>query len=113
MNYFFKKSYFEKLKIYDNTIFHIYIPILIEYLAESVIQNLGSFVNIFLISSFFVELIIIFVFLEIIEINCCGLNKNLKRNIQSRGKIESSLIIQNDDDEIDERSYKTISATKY
>jgi len=48
----------------------------------------------------------IFVFLEIIEINCCGLNKNLKRNIESRGIIDSSLTIGiDDDDEIgDERN---------
>jgi len=44
----------------------------------------------------------IFVFLEIIEINCCGLNKNLKRNIESRGRIDSSLTIENDDDDEDE-----------
>jgi len=52
-----------------------------------------------LITSFFVELVIIFIFVEIIEINCCGLNKNLKRNIQSRGTIDSSLAIENNDDE--------------
>jgi len=45
----------------------------------------------------------ILVFLEIIEINACGLNENLKKNIQSRGTIDSSLNIENDDDdEIDD-----------
>ena len=44
----------------------------------------------------------ILVFLEIIEINCCGLNENLKRNIESRGIIDSSLAIENDDDDDDE-----------
>jgi len=48
----------------------------------------------------------ILIFLEIIEINCCGLNKNLKRYIQSRGIIESSLSIGIDDD--DNESNKTI-----
>ena len=49
----------------------------------------------------------ILVFLEIIEINCCGLNKNLKRNIQSRGTIDSSLVIENnDDDETDNETTK-------
>ena len=50
----------------------------------------------------------ILVFLEIIEINCCGLNKNLKRNIESRGIIDSSLNIENDDDddEIDDETTK-------
>ncbi len=51
----------------------------------------------------------ILVFLEFIEINCCGLNKNLKRNIHSRGIIDSTLAIDidDDDDEInDERNEK-------
>ena len=44
----------------------------------------------------------ILVFLEIIEINFCWLNKNLKRNIDSRGRIDSSLTVENDDDNDDE-----------
>ena len=104
--------------IYDYTIFHMYIPFMIENFIENIIQNFGKLENIFLISSFFVELIIILVFLEIIEINCCGLNKNLKRNIELRGTIDSSLAIENDDDDddddkIDERNDKIISTTKY
>ena len=83
--------------IYDYTIFHIYIPILIDYFVENIIKNFGSFENIFLISSFLIELIMILIFLEIIEINCCGLNENLKSNIESRGIIDSSLIIEDDD----------------
>ena len=54
-----------------------------------------------LISTFSIELIMIFVFLEIIEINFCGLNKNLKRNIESRGIIDSALI---NEENYDERS---------
>ena len=43
----------------------------------------------------------ILVFLEIIEFNFCNFNKNLKRNIESRGIIDSSLSIEDDyDDEI-------------
>ena len=77
----------------------MYIPFLIQYLIENITKDLNLFEIIFLISSFFVELIMILVFLEIVEINYCGLNKNLKRNIQSRGKIDSFLAIENDDDD--------------
>ena len=77
----------------------MYIPFLILYFIENVIKNFEPLEKFFLISSFFIELIMILVFLEIIEINYCGLNKNLKRNIQSRGKIDSSLAIENDDDD--------------
>ena len=87
--------------IYDYSIFHIFVPILIEYFIENIINKIGPFDKIFLISSFLIELIMILVFVEIIEINYCGLNKNLKRNIESRGIIDSSITIgDNDDDEI-------------
>jgi len=86
--------------IYDFTIFHIYIPILIIYFLNNIIfNNIGAFDIIFLIASFLIELIMILIFLEFIEINCCGLNKNLKRNIQSRGIIDSTLAIDIDDDD--------------
>ena len=77
---------------------------LIKYFIKNIIKNLGYYKNIFLISSFIIELIMILIFLELIEINCCGLNKNLKRNIESRGRIDSSLTIENDDDDDDERN---------
>ena len=40
----------------------------------------------------------ILAFLEIIEIKFCGLNKNLKRNIESRGIMDASLTNEEDDD---------------
>jgi hypothetical protein len=99
--------------IYDYTIYHIYIPLIIENFIENIIKEFNTFEIVFLILSFLIELIMILVFLEIIEINCCGLNENLKRNIESRGIIDSSLAIENDDDddddEIDERNDKIIS----
>ena len=88
--------------INDYTIYHIYIPFLIRFFIENIIKDFIIYDKIILISSFIIELIMIFVFLEIIEINCCGLNKNLKRNIESRGRIDSSLTIENDDDDEDE-----------
>ena len=86
--------------IYDYSIYHTFIPFLIENFMSKIIKDLNIFGKIALILSFLMELIMILVFLEIIEINFCGLNQNLKRNIESRGIIDSSLI--NDDDEIDD-----------
>ena len=46
----------------------------------------------------------ILVFLEIIELNFCELNKNLKRNIKLRSLTESSIEINeryDDDEEVD------------
>jgi len=96
--------------IYEYTIYHIYIPILIEYFIRNIIKNLGLVENIILISSFFIELIMILVFVEIIEIKYCGLDENLKRNIELRGLSESSLNIipdiapDDDDDDFDDRN---------
>ena len=84
--------------IYEYTVFHIYISILIEYFVEDIIRDLKLFDKIFLISIFLIELIMILIFLEMIEINFCGLNKNLKRNIESRGIIDSSLTNEDDND---------------
>ena len=91
--------------IYEYTIYHFYIPILIEKYIQNFI-NLLSFEGIFLISSFLVELIMILVFIEIIEINFCGLDENLKKNIELRGLLDSSLNnehnIDNDNDNDDD-----------
>ena len=55
----------------------------------------------------------ILVFLEIIELNFCNFNKNLKRNIESRGIIDSSLSIEDDyDDEIDNERNTIINKNK-
>ena len=86
--------------IYDFTIYHLYIPLLIENFIRGTIEKE---INIFLLITFFcIEFIMILIFLEIIEINFCGLNENLKRNIESRGRIDSSLTIE-DDDELDDK----------
>ena len=92
--------------IYDFTIYHLYIPLLIENFIRGTIEKE---INIFLLITFFcIEFIMILIFLEIIEINFCGLNENLKRNIESRGRIDSSLTIEDDDDELDDKR-KTIN----
>ena len=100
--------------VYEYTIFHLFIPFIVESFMKNIIKNLGKLENFFLISSFFVELIMILIFVEIIEINCCGLSENLKRNIHSRAIIESSFYIENvDNDEIYERNDKEMSTKKY
>ena len=92
--------------IYNYAIYHIYIPILIEYFIRNIIKNLGIVENIILIISFVAELIMILVFLEIIEINCCGLDENLKRNIEIRERSESLLnIVPDEDDSNDNNSF--------
>jgi len=63
--------------------------------------NFKSTETIFLISIFFIELLMVLIFLEFIELNFCGLNENLKRNIEQRSFIESSLINENEKDEFD------------
>jgi len=85
--------------IYDFTLYHIYIPLLIEIFISEIINQKNDFDIIFLILCFIIELIIILIFLEIIEINFWGLNENLKRNIELRGMIDSSLINGNDNDD--------------
>ena len=87
--------------IYDFTLYHIYIPFLIENIVREIsdqIKNGISLEIIFLISCFSIELIMILIFLEIIELNFCGLNKNLKKYIKLRALIESSLEIEDDYD---------------
>ena len=91
--------------IYDFTLYHIYIPLLIEAFINEIINRTCIFDIIFLILCFTIELIIILVFLEIIEVKFCGLNENLKRNIESRGIIDSSLINIDDDEYDDNGSY--------
>ena len=43
------------------------------------------------------EIIFILIFLEIIELNFCNLNKNLKRNIEERA-IKEAIFDENDDE---------------
>ena len=90
------------MKIYDFTIYHLYIPFLIENFISDIYSNGKDIIFIvFLISCFCIEFIMILVFLEIIEFNFCNFNKNLKRNIELRAIIDSSLSIEdNCDDEI-------------
>ena len=102
---------FKNKIIYDFTVYHLFIPLLVSSLINDIIFelhyiNTSNFLILLLISGFIIELIMILVFLEIIEVNCCGLNENLKRNIEARGIIDSFLIKEDDDYDNDEKNYQ-------
>ena len=44
----------------------------------------------------------ILIFLELIEVKFCGLNKDIKKNIELRSITESTLIIDNDNKDEDD-----------
>ena len=96
--------------INEFTLYHIYIPLLVENFIKNIISYYGNddddsfFIIIFLCISFFIELFMILVFLEIIEVNFWGLDKNLKKHIELRSLNETySTFLDNDDDNDDER----------
>jgi len=108
--------------INDFTLYHIYIPFLIENFIKNIINAIDKYndykddndnenkkkiicIIIFLSISFFIELIMILIFLEIIEVKFCGLNKNLKKNIELRALTDSTICLDDDnnDDKDDER----------
>ena len=71
------------------TLYHILIVFHIEQFINKIVYLEDKIDRIATISYFIVELIFIFVFLEIIEINFCKLNKDLKRKIQERASLEA------------------------
>ena len=82
------------------TVFHI----LLSYQIVSFLWNIvglfksnknNIFVNIIIVITYLIELFITFVFLEFFELNFCGLNKNLKKNIVERA-LQDSMDISND-----------------
>ena len=112
IGYGINASLFNKI-IYDFTLYHSYIPLLIEKFIVEIFYQIGEGnFYIFLISCFFIELIMILVFMEIIELNFCGFNKNLKKNIELRAFNEASLVIKDFyDDEVDNERDTIISET--
>ena len=87
--------------IYNFTIYHIYTASLLDNFITIIVNNYKLTEKIFLTLSFCIELLMILVFLEIIELNFCGLNENLKRNIEIRASTESSLVIENEYEEFE------------
>ena len=91
------------------TLYHILIVFHIQQFINKIFFLEDKIERIFTISYFIVELIFIFVFLEIIEINCCELNKDLKRKIEERAILESNSLSENREEELifvdDEKNY--------
>jgi len=97
-------SAFVKLLIMDNfSIFHIIILYTFNTLIISVgnlLENYTYYELIMIIITFLIEILSIFIFLEIIELNFCGFNHNLKKNIINRSIDEKNIIYEvNDEDD--------------
>ena len=115
--------------INDFTLYHIYIPFLVENFIKNIFNSINKYIEyfeynknnnnnndtddlqkligiiIFLIISFSIELIMILIFLEIIEVNFCGLNKNLKKNIELRAITDSTICLDDINDDFDDERY--------
>ena len=94
--------------IIDYTLYHIYIPLLFENFVKNIInmiENFNIFITIFLSISFFIELIMILIFLEIIEVKFCGLNKDLKKNIELRAIVDSTEYLNDNNEACDDERY--------
>ena len=92
--------------INDFSLFHLYIPFILKKIIGEIVESENKFsIIIFLISSFLIELIMILVFLEIIEIRICGLNKNTKRNIELRACHESFSLNEDEYIQLDENNF--------
>ena len=91
------------------TLYHILIVFHIEQFINKIVYLEDKIERIATISYFIAELIFILVFLEIIEINCCKLNKDLKRNIQERAILEAKSANSSIEEELifvdDEKNY--------
>ena len=60
--------------------------------------NKGKNTRILKLAAVFVELIGYLIYMEVIHLNCCGLEKNIKRSIEKRAKIDAALDNGTDDD---------------
>ena len=91
------------------TLYHILIVFHIEQFINKIVYLEDKIERIATISYFIAELIFILVFLEIIEINCCKLNKDLKRNIEERAILEAKSANSSIEEELifvdDEKNY--------
>ena len=110
-----------KMIIQDFTLCHTFIPIRLfnfiidvnmacKYGEKLEHKKILLLFLLIILVSYAIELILSLVFLEFIELNFCGLSKNIKRNIRKRAKIdpidiinsEENLIMINDQYYIDE-----------
>jgi hypothetical protein len=87
--------------IHKFTFYHLLIPTQLYYFIDSIIEKFpdndeekdkdNTFDLVFEIFFFLAELLMYCIFIEIIELNFCGLNRNVKKKIQERAIIDYSL----------------------
>ena len=94
------------LTINNFSFFHIIIFISFNYFINNIFriffEKYSYDLKLIVIITFSFEIFAIFVFVEIIELNFCGLSTNLKKNIIDRSSRESNLINKNKEEEEDE-----------
>ena len=103
-------SYLINFMIYNYSYFHITIFFQLRGFIDNIFYILensdlkGKIIFLIIISIIFcLEILMSLVFLEVIELNFCGLNKNLKRKIQERGMLDLNYA-NNNQDSINENS---------
>ena len=93
----------------DFTLYHIIIPIQIAEFVKDMIKSFDIYMLIIFIFEFFFYL----VFLEIVELNICDLNKNIRKNITKRASYNPKFdersdsdfaLYENNDDEEEENN---------
>jgi hypothetical protein len=88
------------------TIFHLFLFIQNKEFTNSLYNGISDIIRSVTISiSYILEFFMILVFLEIIEFNFWGLNKNIKRNIKDRADNEVKLSLTNNENEERNPSY--------
>ena len=78
----------------DFTLFHIIVVFIFIGIVTNFLDLTLDFIYyelIIMIITFSIEIFFLFVLFEIIELNFCGLNRNLRRNITNRSRKESNL----------------------
>ena len=86
----------------DYSTFHILISIIISEMQPFIedVKKIGwDFLIIFIV--FNIILFLLLIFIEVFELNFCGLQNNTKKNIQKRALLEEKNIKQNDDNDND------------
>lgn len=82
------------------TLYHALIPFHATFCVINLLDNETSKAEVIITSIYFIaEIIFILVFLEIIELNFCNLNKNLKRKIEDRA-INEDIYNETDEEQI-------------
>ena len=92
--------------IQSHSICHIFLLYEVIVFIPKIVPFISAILNpkiMVIFISYILEVILVLIFLEKLELNFCGLNKNLKKNIQNRADIEmrDSLIL----DEIKNNSF--------